>query len=359
MGTMLGRRVKKLVWQNKYTLDEIAKICNSTIEECSTAYEDFMGHKLPATFLLAGSEEQQNQLRTLILQNKKILLFGTNGVGKSSLPRLIAKEVGWRIRYSHPRSSDDLLKDFGELPLKTKKTIFVIEGDSFYWRSYALVNHYIKESKNPIIIIVDDKDKVHATVSKQLIIMKLLPPTKRDVEVFIKKKFPNFKGNIDEIYDKDMRITLRNIIYSINSYIPQEKIDYDAQKIAYSILNKRCTIDQLNSCKDPIFFITNWLGNNAHKFYNDLDNIDKISFVDAYKFIFKRKYLDGVLLSLDRFHIRGKMSFPPTKFKPKKEKDDDWEHGKKKVGRSRKKEESKGKVLKQTLLVKFTGDMEL
>lgn len=350
----LGHQVKKLVWQNKYTLNEIARICNSTIEECTEAYENFMGHRLPATFLLACSETQKKEFIKLILQRNKILLFGNNGIGKSSLPRLIAKELGWRLVSSHPRNNEDLLRDFGELPLKTKNTIFVIEGDSFYWRSYALINHYIKESKNPIIIIVDKKDTVHGSVAKQLINFKLLPPSKKDVEIFLRKKFPSWKGDINDVYDSDMRITLRKVKFGLERWKPSEKESINSQQLAYNILNGKATDEQFDNCSDgyaTLLFTNNWLGFNFHTFYDSMRIMDNISFIDSYKYNYKKVYLKGMLLGLPNASKRGKMIFPTPKFKPPKEDEDEWEH--KKI-KKRKKE-----IKKQKTITKFTGDMEL
>lgn len=345
----IGKRVKKLIGQNKFTMTEIARICNCSIEECTNAYESYTGKKILASFLLAGNKRQKNELRKLILNNSKVLLFGNHGVGKSSLPKIIADKIGWRVINSYPRNNEDLLKDFAQLPLQTKNTIFVIEGDLFYWRSYALINHYIQESKNPIIIIVNDKKTVHGTIEKNLVKMKLNSPTKTDVEEFIRKKYPDWDGNINDIYDSDMRITLRNLKYGFKSRSQTQEEKLDSQQVTYKILTGKCCRKDIENCGHPISFILNWLGNNVHKFYEDENVFDDISFVDAHKYNYKKKYLDGMLLNIPKQQKRAKMSFPPIKFKPKKEKKKTWTH--KKIKKSTPK--------KQEKILKFTGDMIL
>jgi len=352
--TELGRRVKKLIYQNRYLLPEIARLCNSTVEECVSAFEGYTGEKILPEFLIVGNEKQKTELRKLILQNQKVLLYGDNGVGKSSLPRLIANEIGWKIKYTYPRNTEDLLKDFAQLPLQTKETIFVVEGDYFYWRSYALVNHYIKESKNPIIIIVDKKETVHGSVSKQLVHLKLQPPTPNDVLLFLRKKYPEWSGNIKDVYDKDMRITLRNVIYGIKSYKPQFDEKLTAQKVAYNIIQGKATRKDIENCKDPLLFILNWLGNNSHNFYSELDTIDNVSFIDTYKYNYKKNYLNGILLNINKADKRAKMLFPPIKYKPPKHKTEEWEKGKK-----RKRTRPTPQTPKQTTLLKFGNDMVL
>jgi len=356
---MLGKRVKKLVYQNRFTLPEIACLCNSTVEECTTAYENYTGKKILASFLIAGNEKQRNQLRKLILNNEKILLFGEHGVGKSSLPRLIASEIGWQIKYSYPRNTEDLLKDFAQLPLQTRNTIFVVEGDSFYWRAYALINFYVKESKNPFIVIVNKKDTVHATVAKQMTPLKLQAPTRKDVEQFVKKKYPDWQGDIEDIYDSDMRVTLRNILSGIKSFKPIEEEKLSSQQVAYKILTGKCEKKDFENCEHPFIFILNWLGNNLHKFYSSVSPSENLSFVDTYKYDYKQKYLNGILLNFGKHDKRAKMNFPPIKFKPKEEKED-WLHGKKKKTKPKEtKEQKKQKEKKQATLLRFTGDMVL
>jgi len=320
----LGRRVKKLVQQNRFTLTEIARICKTPIEDCANAYENYTGKKILASFLIAGNEQQKKNLKNLILKNQKILLFGSHGVGKSSLPRIIAHELNWRIVYSYPRNSDDLVKDFADVPFKVKNTIFVIEADSFYWRSYAVINHYI-QSKCPVIIIVTEKDTVNKNVLKSLVKLKIQSPNKKDIEIFIRKKYPDWTGNIDDVYNKDMRITLRKIRFGIDSYKLEKEEHLDSQQVAYKIMDKKCTQKDIENCLHPFIFILNWLGNNAYNFYNDMQVLDDISFVDAHKYNLKKKYLNGMLLNIPRKQKRARMFFPPIKFKPPKKKEIDWE----------------------------------
>jgi len=343
------RNVKKLVYQNSFSVDEIAKMTKHSIEECMEAFEIYTGKKLPASFLIAGNERQIKQLRKLILQRKKILLFGKNGIGKSIIPKKIAQEIGWRIVYSHPTNNEELLVDFSETPLKTKYTIFVIEGDSFYWRSYGLVNHYIKESKNPIIIVVDDANKVHATVRKQLVIIKLSSPTREDVKKWVEKKYPDWKGNINDVYDENMRITLRNIKYGIKTFKPSKKEKLDAQQVAYRVIQGKATFQDFENCIHPFDWILSWIGYNAHTFYFGTDVQDLISWIDDKKYNFKSDYLIGCLLNLRKPDKRGKLKFPPRGFKPKKKEKEDWV-------------KEKGKIKKKTSqpkIFKFAGDMEL
>ena len=211
-----------------------------------------------------------------------------------------------------------------------------------------------KKNKNPIIIIVTKKDTVHKTVQKQLVPIKLYPPTQQDVEEFVRSRYPEWNGNIKDVYDKDLRITLRKIRYGITSYKPQLIDKFDAQKVAYRILQGKATRKDINNMSHPQLFLLNWLGNNSHKFYSDLQKLDDISFVDSGKYYFKKKYLDGVLLNLGKANKRAKMKFPPIKFKPPKEKEEKWE--KKKLRRSKKPTPKKEP---QKTILDFGADMIL
>ena len=52
------RNVKKLIYQNRFSMEEIANITDSTIEECIDAFEVYTGEKIPASFLIAGNRRQ-------------------------------------------------------------------------------------------------------------------------------------------------------------------------------------------------------------------------------------------------------------------------------------------------------------
>lgn len=302
--------------------------------------------------MVIGNQKQKNEVRKLILQNQKILLFGDVSVGKSSLVKEISTEIGYRLVLSYPRNDEDLLKDFAQLPFETKKTLFVIEGDSFYWRSYGLVNHYL-QSNNPIVIIVNLKDTVHKTVADQVVPIKLYPPTKQDVEEFVRKRYPNWNGRIEDVYSNDLRITLRNIKYGITSYVPQQLEPLNSQQVSYSLLQGTAKREDIENCSDPQIFVLNWLGNNVHKFYSNKKKLDDVSFVDSYKFDYKKKYLDGMLLTLGKANLRGKMKFPPIKFKLPKEVEEEWEKER------RKKSKISIKKSKQETILKFGTDMSL
>lgn len=329
---MLGKRVKKLIYQNKFTLEDISRILQEPIEKCLNSYEEYTGQKIPPTILIAGNSKQQENLKKLILNNEKVLLFGSHGVGKSSAIRKIGDELQYRIIESYPRSNEDLMEDWGDLPFNINKSIFVMEGDGFYWRKYGLIKKYIEKSKNPIIVIVNKKNTVHGTVEKLLMNVMFSPPSRQEVASFLKKKFPDWNGNINDVYDRDVRVTLRKIKFDIdeNLQIDSPKT-IDSRQLVYKIFNGTATKEDIENCKDPVQWAQRSIAYNAKNFYSKktaLEVLDKVCFVDKYKYNYNRDFLNGVLLSIPRREKSGKIQFPPYPYKPKNEEEETVEHKK-------------------------------
>lgn len=318
---ILGKRVKKLLQQNKHTLNEISYILGESIEKCVKSYENYYNAPIPPSILIVGNERKIKHLKRLIDNGEKILLYGDNGVGKSSAVRSLSEK--YRTVVSYAEKTDQLIKDFGDLPFK-KNYLFVLEAERFYWRGYALLKKYLKDSNAPFIVIVNNKKEVHKSILDLLTPVRFTPPSKQDIEKFLKKKFPDWKGNIDNVYNKDFRVLLRKVMFDINEDDRRNEEEHlDSKALAYKILVGKVTPKDIENAKEPLPWTARYLGYNVVNFFykkKGREFMDLLCFYDLNKYNFRQDFLKGVLLSLPKREKRGRLYFPP--FPPKKKKEE-------------------------------------
>lgn len=302
-GFDLGKAVKKLSLQGK-SLEYIANLYNSTIDECFFAYQKFMG--------ITPTSKESKELEKLIKNNKSVHVYGETGSGKTTLIKEISSKLGFSIRAVYPKSENDLLTSWGDDPFEELPVIFVLHGDAYYWKKYGLVKKYISENRSPIVIETTDKSTPTKNITKLVVSVKVHSPTRSDVSKFLKSLGSDTP--VSEVYDKDWRKVWRNYLYG-KKIEPNKKDKFDAKTMVQKILKGTAQYSDFDDCIHPLSFILNWLGYNAKHFYDKSlkRNLDIISFVDAHKYNLKLPYLRSLLLQLPRMEKKGELVFPPYK----------------------------------------------
>lgn len=316
----LGRTVKKWLGQGK-DIVEISSILTTlgykySVQDCIDAYYSLMG------WMRVIPERSSQELVKAILNKEKLHIYGDTGCGKTFTIKNIASELNLDLMVSYATTNEELVADWGTEPYEEDDRLFVLEGEGFYWRSYAVIKDYILNCKSALVIITTKQDTPTKNITKMVKQFKIFTPSKTDMQTYISQFDPNWDGDIDKIYDRDQRITWRNYLYHTqNKSAPSEGI-VDAKNVAYKILTGKATYSDFEKCIHPWNFVIGWISYNASNFYYDdtlKDVLNKLAFVDTYKFNYKRRYLIQILLELPTAEKKGFMTFPPYKLTPKEE----------------------------------------
>lgn len=305
----LGKSVKKWLQQKK-DIAFIAELLDTPVSDCINAYHDYMGWGRTLT------EKSGKDLMTLILQKKKVHIYGGAGCGKTFSVDVIAKELDLITNISYARNDEDLVADWTDVPFTDDDQLFVMEGDNFYWKAYGTIKHYITNSIAPIILITTYPGTPTKNITKLLTQLKIYPPTRSEMEQYILELDPLWEGNINKIYDRDQRITWRNYLYNKRDKTPPYSETIDSKKMAYKILVGKATIEDFKKNIHPWIWTIDWLGYNATNFYygTKLKNVlQRLAFVDAHRFSYKKIYLQQILLDLPKAQRKGHLGFPPYK----------------------------------------------
>jgi len=319
----LAESVKNLIYTNRFTLDDIAHILGVPKEECIKTYENYYNSPIPIALFIVGNLEARQQLKESVNSSEKILLTGPNGVGKTSAVRELAHNLGLRLKMCLPLSQSDIVNSFGRAPTnEVDSNLYVIECDSLPKRHYSILLEYVKNSKRPIILIAKDKKQIHGNVLKHLTNIVFTPPSIKDVTIFLRKKYA-WEGDVDDIYDLDMRVILNRIITDSNLQKPQPKKQISAEATAFDISCGYFGKEEFQMLKDPLWFVIRWLAYNQDKklpkLDDQLDNLKKLAKIDTYKFRIKKDYVEEMLLKLKSSPRRARFSFPPFRKKVKGE----------------------------------------
>jgi len=287
------------------------------VSECITAYHNYMG------WASVIPERYSRDLKKMILQRKKLHIFGDSGVGKTHTIKAIGNDLNLDVVISYARNDEDLAIDWGDLPFTETDYLFILEGDQFYWKTYGLIKNYVENSKSPIVIITQAKGKPSKNITKLVSQFQMYPPTKEEMNKYFLTLNPNWKGNINLIYDRDQRKTIRNFLYNKRDKTEGSLKKIDSKKLAYLLLTGRATPKDFENCFHPWYFVLGWLSHNSRSFYITNDSYKKaqllILWLDTYKFNYKKKYLIHTLINeLPKAQRKGILNFPP--YRPKKKK---------------------------------------
>lgn len=277
---------------------------------------------------LLGNKTQKQKLKQNIINHIHTLIYGKHGIGKSYATRRIILQLGLEEMISYPLSQEDIVRDFGVAPQTPNKVCFIIEADSLSKKTYRIINSYLNSSKNPLVFIALSKNSLHANLLKKLDCIEFKPPTHEEVAYFLKQAF-NWEGNISTIYDEDIRVVMRRLLYDRNYKFSLEELDeVQAEKVAFDILRGYAGFDSFEKYHKPFNWVLNWLAHNLKKFFPRdkkklFENLSIISWIGSQLFIGQEPsiYLKGLLLQMEHSRRMGKLQFPPQAYKEKKKKE--------------------------------------
>jgi len=312
---VLGKQVKKLIFSNRFTINEISNITGEAIEECIKAFEWYTNTPIPPALLIVGNEGVRKRLTENIKNGVKTLLCGPNGTGKNSAIKQIANELHLTLIKSVPLKQSEIVLSFGKGPLyNNNDNLYIIDTNSLPKKKYSILLKYVKESERPLVLIADTKDKVHKTVVKNLDVLSFGVISPIDVEKFLQKKF-NWSGNIKEIYDQDMRLVFARIFADKKLERIHIKEEITSSIFAFNLSCGFTKHDDFDQLKDPLWWVIRWLAFNQWRKFPDkqdqLDNLKRLAEIDSKKFYFPQEYLQQMLMDLKTSSRRGRFIFPP------------------------------------------------
>lgn len=271
--------------------------------------------------IIVGNYEARKQLKRNILNCKPTLLTGPNGVGKSSIMVEIAEFNGLNLRVVYPLDQKEIVKEFGVGPTEpSNNDFYVIEADGLNARKYSILKNYIKNAKRPIVVIVQNKDRINKRLSKLLDPIEFSYPSTEDVEKLLRNHF-DWDGNIEDIYDPDMRVVMARINAGEKIFKPQKEKTISAKDMAVELGYGYVKKKDFEELDQPLWWVIRWLGYNQKlKFPRSpvtmLKNLEKLSFIDEYKFKGVEDYLHYMLMGIRGSPRRAFFKFPIW---PKKE----------------------------------------
>lgn len=322
----LGRIVKKWLGQGKCLvfiaemLSRTPEFKDITPEECYYAYNKFMGS--PYNFDINSTPKTGTTtieyIRNAITHNKPIHIYGSTGVGKTFFVKDVAEELDKELHISYARSEEYLAGDFGDGPFQISDSVFLLEGDGYYWKKYGLIKNYIENSKVSFIIITIGRETPTKNVTKLLQQLQIYPPTRSEILGLMRTYNPDLtEFDLEDVYDKDYRKVWMKLKFGTVGHKKAVKgINYDAKTMAYNLAKGKVVLEDFDRCTMPISWVLNWLGYNAHTFWSSktlAHNLEIISWADANKYNFKEIYIKQALMGLIPSTRKGYMSFPPFK----------------------------------------------
>ena len=292
-------------------MDDISHMVKLPIEKCVELFQSYFDAAIPPSLFIVGNNSARADLRKCVENATPCFVIGGNGVGKSSSIREVAKFLDYSIQRIYPLSQEEIVKEFGKAPFSAEKTMFVIEADGLGAKKYSILNEYIKNTKAPLIFTASLKKALNSNVVKKLKVLEFNPPTKKAVELFLKKKY-SWNGNIDDVYDSDMRVVLNRVLSDEDIYKPEEPVVIGAmdlaQELSYGYVKKEI-FDTLNQ---PLWWVMRSLAFNQRVKFptgkKGVANLDKLSYLDTIKFG-EPLYLKSMLMKLTPSPRRGFFKF--------------------------------------------------
>jgi len=325
------KMLKKLVLSNRFTLDEISRITGVSPAEMPAMYKSYTGHDIPDTLFIVGHDAEIIKLKSLVLAREKVLIIGPPGCGKSISARKAIRDAGFilnEINISEHRTAERLsVKLFGGHAVSSETCFLFEEVDNFYWRSHAAFNAILDEARAPVIMTCNYAEKVPESVKKRCTVMKMRPPTMKDLQVFLDKKFPGLSLKAQELYSPDFREVMRRILHGVrDDHVPEK--EYSAEALAGIIIGEpsaRRRAVAMSHNSDPLSWVPNWVDNSAGRLAPSMGALvkmlDGLSIADSWLRRTKECYVASMLAALPCFNRRVKLDFPAILFAAEKKKE--------------------------------------
>lgn len=265
--------------------------------------------------IIVGNYEARKQLRKNVLKCIPTLLVGPNGIGKTSSVKELADILDLKLRLIYPLTQEEIVKEFGIGPTDpSNEEMYVVEADGLSARKFSILKNYIKNIERPFVIICQREDKLNKKLVKNLVKIEFTIPSTEDVENFIRNNY-GWDGDINDIYDPDMRVVLYRLLTGEKIYKPSEIEKITAKDLAVELgfgYVKKGTFDKL---EQPLWWVVRWLTFNQRlKFPRSpttlLNNLSKLSLIDEYKFYGVDDYLHYMLLGTRGSPRRAFFKFP-------------------------------------------------
>jgi len=332
----LPKRIKKLIFSNRYTFDDISKLTGEPLEKCISAFESYYRMPIPPSLLIVGNEKVRADLKEYISASDAVFLYGNNGVGKDISLRKISEELGLTLRKCTPTDEDQIIQAFGEAPFEHTDFLFVIDIESLNKKKYSILKKYVSDNESAVVLTGMSKDSVNKRILDLLVIVKLSDPSPVEVKEFLKRKY-SWNGDIRDVYDSDMRVVISRVLNEIDGtidYKPVEEKEIKSGTLAFDLSCGYAKREDFGFCKEPLWWVIRWLAYNQYKKFPrnkrvQLENLRKLSEIDFKKRVWKEKYLREMLLDLKTSPVRTRFSFPVWQKKITAEEEDEIEKLKK------------------------------
>ena len=265
--------------------------------------------------IIVGNYEAREKLRKNISNCIPTLLVGPNGVGKSSVVKELAGFMEYNFRNVYPIDQQDIVKEFGVGPTSAfNNDMYVIEADGLNRKKFAILKAYIQNAKRPLVVICQSRESVNKKLIKYLDVIAFTFPTMEEVEKLLREHY-NWDGNILDVYDPDMRVVMARINSGERIIKPPQTEHIQAKDLAvelgFGYVKKR----DFNKLKQPLWWVIRWLSFNQRlKFPKSptilLNNLEKLSIIDTYKFAGVDNYLHYMLMGVKGSPRRAFFKFP-------------------------------------------------
>lgn len=185
---------------------------------------------------LIGVDQQLKTLRNWLKNwknevKKVAILFGPQGVGKTSSAYKVSKELGYEViefNASKDRTTEFFRKELYPLLITSgfvKNLILLDEFEEVPYKAQLELARLITKTKKPIIITTNDINTIHPKVRLQSIEIYYPPPSIQSIVQFVKRK--GAKVNVQKLKDiKDFRQLEMIIEYGSEGYeyeLPQKQ----------------------------------------------------------------------------------------------------------------------------------------
>jgi len=334
-----AKMIKKLVLQNRWTLEEVAQMADVTVQEAARLYKGYMGEELPPSFMVVGQDEPIDTMMRAIKEGKHVLLIGPPGIGKTTSAMTAIRrsdKIIKKINLSDKRTGQMLAEElYGSHLTKSDNVFLLDEADNFHWQSHAYFEKLLEDSQVSIILTCNNMDGVAKSIQKYLkdngYVIRMMSPGIADLEKFLEKKFPALIGRASMLYDKDFRVVMRRILYGFSDTNPETKVIKceQAAGAVYGEKNPKKRLEVIKQLEDPLLWLVPWLDYNSIRFFPDIsqcaDFMDKVSRIDSWLTRTSEKYTRVMFASLPCPGRRGAVNFPGPLFAAEKQKKEEEE----------------------------------